>query len=1050
VQPARDRRLAALSHPRARGAKSVSRAEIRAYRSSRIEARSGSVPWYPAGFGVARALLGSVAVSGSTSSGRLTPGLETRGEGSSSGGRPRRTIAVLSDYMTFFGGGYESEVREAFHTKCRELDLDLVLAYGRALDEPNSSSRCHNEIFDLMRSDRVDGVVVISSSLSSYRGLPSIQELVARLAPMPITSLGLEVPEVPSVLIDNLGGMRAVIEHLVREHDRRRIAFIAGLSDNTEAKDRLEGYRQVLEEHGIPFDPALVEGGNFVSSGGKVAMTRLLERGVEFDAVAAASDAMALGAIEALRARGLRVPRDLSVTGFDDLVVARLGNPPLTTVAQPYERMAEAAMQLLLRQLAGESVPLVTQLATEFFPRRSCGCMHGRRERLPRRQSDATASVSDECGHDWTPRLRVALTSSFRASGKGGAEDAERLLQAVKAELAGESRAFTLTIEEMLDESGGDNERYRALHSAVSCLREELRGITGPAFDDVLFDALGSVALANTTAQAQHRLEIDDAYHRLLTSGNQSMVAFDLPSLQQAFEKSLLGAGVRTAYVSRWSDAPNELEPFVCMRNGEPVAVPGGRYLGSELMPEAAWADTRQKTFLLFPLAFETQRQGVVAFEYHVNTNGYQVLRDQLSAALMTVGLHQELVKKTLLHERSVQERLATSKRIEWLSMLAGGVAHDLNNALGPMVALPDVILAELGDLGLTAQQAEDVFADVESIRVAALRATQTIKDLLTLGRQGKTRKEPFDLNKAIRGCVFGGTNTQSRHVAVALDLGAGTLAVRGSESHVVRAITNLVRNGVEAIVGSGHVTVKTFAKRVQEPIAGLETIQPGDYAVVEVSDDGEGIPGPDLARVFEPFFSTKRMHEQSGTGLGLAIVHGVIQEHAGFIDVTSTPGVGTTFTLYFPRTDEPLQHPESEPSPRGKAKILFVDDERIQLRTGARVLSHLGYTVDTLESGRKAHDLFVEAAVHGFQSPYDLVILDMLLDESEDGLQVFERIQRLFPAQKAIIASGHAPNQRAEHAVAKGVAWLVKPYTRNALASAIEVALGSNVRERP
>jgi CheY-like chemotaxis protein len=236
---------------------------------------------------------------------------------------------------------------------------------------------------------------------------------------------------------------------------------------------------------------------------------------------------------------------------------------------------------------------------------------------------------------------------------------------------------------------------------------------------------------------------------------------------------------------------------------------------------------------------------------------------------------------------------------------------------------------------------------------------------------------------------------------------------------------------------------VKTFETRVTQPIAGYETVEPGEYVVVRVSDDGEGIPAHELGRVFEPFFSKKRVREQSGTGLGLAIVHGVIKEHEGFIDVTSTPSTGTTFTLYFPSSAEPLQRPEPEPSPRGSAKVLFVDDERIQLRTGARVLTHLGYKVDTLDSGQKAHELFSKAAEQGARSPYDLVILDMLLNEDDDGLQVFERIQQLFPAQKAILASGHAPNQRAERAVAKGVCWVVKPYTSHALASAVETALG-------
>ncbi|HVR21624.1 MAG TPA: substrate-binding domain-containing protein, partial [Polyangiaceae bacterium] len=545
--------------------------------------------------------------------------------------------------MTFFGGGYEAQVRDAFHTKCCERDLDLLFAFGRALDEPNPSSVGHNEIFELMHPDRVDGVVIVSSSLSSYSGMPGIQKLIERLAPMPVASLGLAVPDVPSVMIDNRGGMRAVIDHLVREHGCRRVAFIGGISDNAEAKARFAGYRDVLDEHGIPFDPALVEAGNFVSSGGNAAMERLLASGVAFDAVAAASDAMALGAIEALRKRGMRVPRDVPVTGFDNLLVARLGNPPLTTVAQPFERMAEAAIDVLLKKLDGEAVPLVTELPTDFFARRSCGCVHGRRERFRGFNTDGAARGPSDPSNEWSSRVRSALTAAFRVSGKGGVEDVERLLKAVDAELSGKANAFTHTIDEMLDESGGDNERYRTLHNAMSCLREELRGVTGPQFDDVLFEALSSVAFANTTAQAQHRLEIDDTYHRLLRSGNHVSVAFDLPSLRQAFQKSLVDASVRTAFVSRWSvDAVDELEPFVSVRDGELVESPNERYRGCDLMPAVAWADDVRKTFLLFPLAFEAQRQGVVAFEYHPNTNGYQVLRDQLSGALMTVGLHQE------------------------------------------------------------------------------------------------------------------------------------------------------------------------------------------------------------------------------------------------------------------------------------------------------------------------------------------------------------------------------------------------------------------------
>jgi CheY-like chemotaxis protein len=212
---------------------------------------------------------------------------------------------------------------------------------------------------------------------------------------------------------------------------------------------------------------------------------------------------------------------------------------------------------------------------------------------------------------------------------------------------------------------------------------------------------------------------------------------------------------------------------------------------------------------------------------------------------------------------------------------------------------------------------------------------------------------------------------------------------------------------------------------------------------VIKVTDSGDGVSVQELHRIFEPFFSTKRTDEHSGSGLGLAIVHGVIKEHDGFVDVTSQLGRGTIFTLYFPEAEPQVAERSSAsllPS-CGKGRILIVDDEPIQLRTGKRVLSRLGYQVDVLESGRLASERFTIAAAKG-KCPYDLVILDMLLNEELDGLEHFERIRALFPQQKAIVVSGHAPTERAEAAFQKGLAWLAKPYTADALVHAVESAL--------
>jgi DNA-binding NtrC family response regulator len=150
---------------------------------------------------------------------------------------------------------------------------------------------------------------------------------------------------------------------------------------------------------------------------------------------------------------------------------------------------------------------------------------------------------------------------------------------------------------------------------------------------------------------------------------------------------------------------------------------------------------------------------------------------------------------------------------------------------------------------------------------------------------------------------------------------------------------------------------------------------------------------------------------------------------------------VGTTISLYLPIVDGPERREHVPVAPRGDGRILIVDDEAIQLRTGRRVLSRLGYEVEIMDSGMRAFELFRRAAASG-HSPFDLVIIDMLLGEALDGLQIIEQIQRLFPAQKVIVASGHAPTEREALAVKKGLTWLTKPYGMDTLAQMVQQVL--------
>ncbi len=967
---------------------------------------------------------------------------------------------MLLDHLNSFSGGYEAQLRDAIHGKCREAGHHLLLVYGGPTEAPQPPDAADNAIYALLRPDSADGVIVVSSLLSTYSGPSGVVRLAQRLAHPAMCSIGIELPGVPSLVLDNRPGMEAVVEHLIRGHGRRKIAFLAGTPENPEATARFEAYQAVLARHGIAFDPRRTARGYFRANSAKVAMEEIFASGVEIDAVVAANDEMATGAIDFLRKRGLRVPQDLPVTGFDDLVLARLGNPPLTTVAQQFEEVADWAVQAIEEQLAGRAVRPCTQIGARLVRRQSCGCGHNAHRPdspdLPLHPPSAEVSLTEHL-----ESLRPALAGLLDSGFSDGAGAATGLLDALRAELLGEGEAFQEAIFRLLESTGADNERQQLLHSAICYLREELRGWSSLPVERLLFDGLNLVALSTTTSQMQHRLLLDENYLRLLGVGEQASIAFDLASLRGALVKGLPSAGVRTAHLACVAGEAREvLRSVMCLRDGELLESDNGDYPASQLVPPGALTDDRRESLLVLPLAFENQLLGVIAFSYADGNNGYEAFRNEIAAALKSIRLREELVQTSMLHERSVQERLAATKRMEALSVLAGGVAHDLNNALGPLVALPDVILAQLCEQAGSTLPHRELRADVEAIKVAALRAAQTIKDLLTLGRQGRTAKENLDINQVVKSCWANGSlrfvGEAKARVEMLAELSSTPLCVRGSESQLARAVDNLIRNAVEAVAGNGdlvakgpektdkqsaNVVVKSAQVDLPAPRAGYEIIPAGRYATLSVSDDGCGMGPQEVGRVFEPFFSKKRVNETSGSGLGLAIVHGVVKEHEGFIDVVSAPGQGTTISLYLPLVDGPARTERVLAAPRGSARILIVDDEPIQLRTGRRVLTSLGYEVEVMESGLGAYELFSRAAASG-KSPFDLVIMDMVMGEALDGLQIIEQIQRLFPAQKVIVASGHAPVERAELAVQKDLTWLGKPYGMETLANTVQKVL--------
>jgi CheY-like chemotaxis protein len=213
---------------------------------------------------------------------------------------------------------------------------------------------------------------------------------------------------------------------------------------------------------------------------------------------------------------------------------------------------------------------------------------------------------------------------------------------------------------------------------------------------------------------------------------------------------------------------------------------------------------------------------------------------------------------------------------------------------------------------------------------------------------------------------------------------------------------------------------------------SGYEDIVPGMYAILTVQDSGTGIDPADIDKIFEPYYSKKKMGT-SGSGLGLSVVYGVVKDHKGYYDVLSELGKGTAFVLYFPVSTVAAEIKQQNLIDlKGTETVLVVDDDPGQCEIASELLSSYGYRVSTAANGHEALDLLTKESI-------DIVVLDMIMEKGFDGLDTYREIIKARPGQKAIIISGFSPTERVEEMQGLGAGQYVrKPYTRQSLATAI------------
>ena len=385
---------------------------------------------------------------------------------------------------------------------------------------------------------------------------------------------------------------------------------------------------------------------------------------------------------------------------------------------------------------------------------------------------------------------------------------------------------------------------------------------------------------------------------------------------------------------------------------------------------------------------------------------------------------------------KRLQSKLVHAQKMEAIGTLASGVAHDLNNILIGLVGYPELILMNMA-------KNNPLRKPLETIEQSGKKAATIVQDLLTLARRGVKVNEVVNLNNIISDYLkspeYENLKSFNQSITITTDLEPHLFNIVGSCFHLLKTIMNLVNNAAESISEEGEILIATKNQYIESPVKGFEIIEEGEYVTLSVTDNGIGISKEDRKNIFEPFYTKKKMGK-SGTGLGMAVIWGTVKDHNGFIDLQSTVGEGTTFTLYFPLSrKEIIEEKSSVTLDNYKANgetILIIDDVEEQRLIVSQMVTRLGYKVDSVASGEEAVEYLKNNSA-------DLLLLDMIMDPGIDGLETYKQIIQIHPGQKALITSGYSETERVKEAQKLGAgAYVKKPYNLEIISQVIREEL--------
>ncbi len=794
------------------------------------------------------------------------------------------TIGLLTDWIE---QRYQARVYAGIVDALREKNVNLISFVIGSLREPYGFIAQRNVIADLAGPENLDGLIIMAGALSNYIDQHEFDAFLEHYRTLPITSIALSLPDFPSVLVDNKKGMHDAIVHLIEVHGYRRIAFIRGPVGHQEAEERYRAYTEVLAEYNLPLDPKLIMEGDFFWTSGTRAIHELIDErslrpSVDFDAVVASNDFMALSVLELLEERQIRVPEEVAVVGFDNIEETTFVIPALTTVQQPFYEQGKLAAETLLSLMAGEDVSKEVTLPTRLILRNSCGCLS---QAVKQVQSLEIKPIKQACETVLVAEREQILAEMKQVmdvfSKKLSPEWPERLFDSFVAEITDLSQdLFIPVLDSLLRQSALKELNANFWQDVVSvlycCTKPILANNVRMLSRAERLWQQARILVGEMSQQIRSRYAfMQERYSEILSEINASLITtFDIPNMMDVIARELPRLNIKTCYIALYekgNKVPSEWSRLILAydQNGRrELERDGKRFLSKQLVPEEVLQKDDTYALAVMPLFFQEDQLGFIMFEIERNVpKVYETLRHQISSVLKGASL--------LLERRRAEQDLAQSNRE--LEAFTYSVSHDLRAPLRGMDGFSQILLEDYSEK-LDVEGKDYLYR----IKRASKHMGNLIDDLLKLSRLTRSEMhfKKVNLSRLVESIIDEFKQTDSeRQIKWTL---AQDICAEGDEALLKVMLRNLIDNAWK------------FSSRKKNAKIEFGVREENGKTVFYIRDNGIGFNMDHSDKLFEAF--QRQNIEFEGTGIGLTTVERIVRRHGGRIWAEGTENSGATF----------------------------------------------------------------------------------------------------------------------------------------------------------